>query len=106
MTMQLMSSKKIKDHYGEFVNTARKQGVVHTSHGRTTLVTLSFEEFEELANAVSDKKPEYKTALETLRSKESNKSILDFAGAGTAHSKFKSTCEVDDFIRNLRREWD
>ena len=105
MTMQLISSKKIKDHYGAFVDTARKQGVVHTSHGRKTLVTLSFEAFEELAYAVSDKKPEYKIALETLKRKENSQSIVDFAGAGTQHSTFQSTHEVDAFIRKLRKEW-
>ena len=43
--MRLMSSKNIKDHYGEFVNTARQQRVIHTSHDRTVLVSLAFEKF-------------------------------------------------------------
>lgn len=103
--MQCMSSKKIKDHYGAFVEAARKQGVIHTSHGRETLVTVSFERFELLANAVSTEKPEYKQALQKLRHQKKEASLSDFAGSGVAHSTFKSTHEVDDFITNLRNEW-
>ncbi|MGB8816970.1 MAG: hypothetical protein WCC66_03520 [Rhizobiaceae bacterium] len=39
--MKLMSSKDIKDRYGHFSDTARRETVVHTSHGRPTLVTIS-----------------------------------------------------------------
>lgn len=39
--MKRMTSKEIKDHYGEFSETARRETVVHTSHGRPTLVTIS-----------------------------------------------------------------
>ena len=104
--MQVMPSKMIKDRYGEFVEIARKQGVVHTSHGRTTLVSLSFERFEELAKAVSEIKPEYSMELEALKHKKKAKTILDFAGVGAPHSEFQSKEEVDSFIRNLRNEWD
>ena len=38
-----MSSKEIKDHYGVFAETARRELVVHTSHGRPTLVTMSID---------------------------------------------------------------
>jgi hypothetical protein len=41
--MKTMSSKEIKDHYGAFAETARRELVVHTSHGRPTLVTLSID---------------------------------------------------------------
>jgi hypothetical protein len=42
--MKRMTSKEIKDHYGEFSETARRETVVHTSHGRPTLVTISVEQ--------------------------------------------------------------
>lgn len=38
-----MSSKEIKDQYGAFVEAARRELVVHTSHGRPTLVTMSID---------------------------------------------------------------
>jgi hypothetical protein len=41
--MKMMSSKEIKDHYGAFVEAARHEPVVHTNHGRPTLVTISIE---------------------------------------------------------------
>ena len=39
--MKVMSAKEIKDHYGEFSEMARRETVVHTSHGRPVLVTIS-----------------------------------------------------------------
>ena len=41
--MKSMSSKEIKDRYGAFAEAARREPVVHTSHGRPTLVTISIE---------------------------------------------------------------
>jgi hypothetical protein len=41
--MKSMSSKEIKDRYGVFAETARREPVVHTSHGRPTLVTISID---------------------------------------------------------------
>lgn len=43
MTMKTMSAKEIKDHYGAFTEAARREPVVHTSHGRPTLVTISID---------------------------------------------------------------
>jgi hypothetical protein len=46
--MKSMSSKEIKDHYGVFAEAARREPVVHTSHGRPTLVTISIERARKL----------------------------------------------------------
>jgi hypothetical protein len=43
MTVKLMPSKQIKDHYGAFQELARKHPIIHTSHGRKTLLTISIE---------------------------------------------------------------
>ena len=54
--MIVMSSKAIKDHYGVFADAARREPVVHTSHGRQTLVTISIDkalEIPELRDAIS-----------------------------------------------------
>jgi hypothetical protein len=37
------SSKEIKDRYGAFAEAARRETVVHTSHGRPSLVTISID---------------------------------------------------------------
>ena len=41
--MKTMSSKEIKDRYGAFAEAARREPIVHTSHGRRTLVTISID---------------------------------------------------------------
>ncbi len=41
--MKMMSSEEIKDRYGVFAETARREPVIHTSHGRPTLVTISID---------------------------------------------------------------
>src|SRR5579863_6603207 len=46
--MKSMSSKEIKDRYGAFAEAARREPVVHTSHGRPTLVTISIDRAREL----------------------------------------------------------
>ena len=46
--MKSMSSKEIKDRYGAFAEAARREPVVHTSHGRPTLVTISIERAQKL----------------------------------------------------------
>lgn len=56
--MKTMSSKEIKDHYGVFVETARRELVVHTNHGRPTLVTMSIDRARSI--------PELKNELDQL----------------------------------------
>jgi len=41
--MKTMSAKEIKDRYGAFAEAARREPVVHTNHGRATLVTISID---------------------------------------------------------------
>jgi len=41
--MKFMSSKEIKDRYGAFAEAARRETIIHTSHGRPTLVTISID---------------------------------------------------------------
>ena len=43
MSVKTMSAKEIKDRYGVFAETARREPVVHTNHGRPTLVTISID---------------------------------------------------------------
>ena len=53
-----MSSKEIKDHYGVFVETARRELVVHTNHGRPTLVTMSIDRARTILQLQGDLAPE------------------------------------------------
>jgi hypothetical protein len=53
--MKTMTSKEIKDHYGAFTEAVRREPVVHTSHGRPTLVSISID----LARSI----PELQTEL-------------------------------------------
>jgi hypothetical protein len=46
--MKVMTSKEIKDHYGDFTEVARRETVVHTSHGRPTLVTISIDRAKQI----------------------------------------------------------
>lgn len=52
--MKTMSAKEIKDRYGLFVETARREPVVHTSHGRATLVTISIDRARTIAELRSE----------------------------------------------------
>ncbi len=52
--MKTMSSKEIKDRYGVFAETARRELVVHTSHGRPTLVTISIDRARSIPQLQSD----------------------------------------------------
>jgi hypothetical protein len=46
--MKSMSSKEIKNRYGAFAEAARRETIVHTSHGRPTLVTISIDRARKL----------------------------------------------------------
>lgn len=90
-----MSAKQIKDHFGAFVETARREPVIHTHHGREVLVTMSVEkarEHEILPRPKSDQVPAKRNAL------------LDLIGVGRKYSIYKSGEDVDRAIRKMRDE--
>ncbi len=75
--MIMMSSKAIKDRYGEFVDAARREPVIHTNHGRQTLVTISIERAREI--------PELRDALGEIDQSdrlERLEKLLALGGAG------------------------
>lgn len=76
--MQKMSAKEIKDRYGLFVEAARREPVVHTNHGRPTLVTISID------RALSI--PQLRSEIENLALADDRKEraarLLALAGAG------------------------
>ena len=92
-----MSSKEIKDRYGDFVETARREPVIHTSHGRPTLVTLSIEAARQI--------PELRVKLEAAEHGRSRNSLLNYLGKGRRWSRFKSDEEIAAFLRSERDAW-
>ena len=95
--MKLMSSKEIKDRYGEFSETARRETVVHTSHGRPTLVTISVDR----AKSIPELNREISVAA-TLDKTEVLARLRSFAGAGVALVGSQSVEELDQRSRQFR----
>lgn len=95
--MKTMSSKEIKDRYGLFAETARRESVLHTSHGRPTLVTISIER----AKAI----PELRAELSGEEGRKKTNALLDALGKGTHLSAYRDEEEVVDALRRARDEW-
>jgi prevent-host-death family protein len=95
--MKKMSSKEIKDRYGEFVDAARREPVVHTSHGRPTLVTLSIDHARQI--------PALRDRLDAMEHGHPRRSLLDYAGKGRKLSRFKSDAEIEEFLESEREAW-
>lgn len=95
--MRTMSSKQIKDRYGEFVEAARREPILHTSHGRPVLVTLSIDRAREI--------PQLREMLEPSGQPAVGNKLWSYLGKGEAQSRFKSTDEADAAIRKMRDEW-
>ena len=72
-----MSSKEIKDRYGAFAETARRESVVHTAHGRPTLVTISIDR----ARAIPELRAELGAPTEADR-KARLARLLEVGGVG------------------------
>ena len=77
--MKVMSSKEIKDRYGDFAETARRETVVHTSHGRPTLVTISIDRAKEIPELRYDLSPQ-----ETNSRQDRLSRLLSLGGVGVA----------------------
>jgi prevent-host-death family protein len=97
--MKVMSSKDIKNHYGEFVETARRERVTHTHHGRPILVTMSIEEAKAL-DALKDAAAQ----VPGLGEARKRNKLIELAGKWRHLERFKSDQEIVDSIRKLRDE--
>ncbi len=95
--MKLMSSKEIKDRYGEFSETARRETVVHTSHGRPTLVTISVDR----AKSIPELNREISAAA-TIDKTEMLARLRSFAGIGVALVGSQSAEDMDQRGRQFR----
>jgi len=75
--MKSMSSKQIKDNYGAFVEAARREPVVHTSHGRPTLVTISIDRARTLPGLREELQPS-----EAMKREDAIARFLAYGGSG------------------------
>ena len=95
--MRQMTSKEIKDHFGDFTEAARRETIVHTSHGRPTLVTISVDRartIPELSRELSGAAATDKAALlERLQS---------FSGAGIKLVGKQTAADIDKRSRIFR----
>lgn len=97
MPMKTMSSKEIKDRYGLFAETARRELVVHTSHGRPTLVTMSIDRARQIPQISAELAP-------AERGKRVNV-LLEALGKGEHLSAYATPEEADAAIRRERDGW-
>jgi hypothetical protein len=95
--MKMMSSKEIKDRYGEFTETARREPVVHTTHGRPTLVTISIDR----AKGIPELSREISTS-QSLGKQEKLARIRQFAGIGVKLVGQQTVEELDKRSREFR----
>ncbi len=95
--MKLMSSKEIKDHYGAFSDTARRETVVHTSHGRPTLVTISVDR----AKGIPELNREISAAA-AIDKTEMLARLRIFAGVGVALVGSQLAEDLDERSRHFR----
>ncbi len=93
----MMSSKEIKDHYGSFAETARRELVVHTSHGRPTLVTMSIDRARSI--------PELKGDLSVVEGSDRRhkfERLVALAGIGVKLVGEQSPAEIAKRSREFR----
>jgi hypothetical protein len=96
--VKTMSAKEIKDRYGAFAETARREAVVHTSHGRPTLVTISIDR----ARAIPQLRSELGAATCADDRQERLKRLLAMGGLGARLLGEQSREDMDRRSREFR----
>jgi prevent-host-death family protein len=96
--MKTMTSTEIKNHFGEFIETARREPVVLTQHGRKVLMAMPIEEAEEL-RALKERSAQQQPAAPAKRN-----ALLDLIGKGRKYSSYKSDEEILEAIRAMRED--
>ena len=88
--MKVMSSKEIKDSYGAFTEAARREPVVHTSHGRPTLVTISIDRAKTI--------PELSKELHLQGSADRQEKLARFLEFGGIGVKLAGEVSVEELL--------
>lgn len=101
--MRRMSSKQIKDHYGDFIETARREPVIHTNHGRPIAVTIPLETARQIPELKAELPPANPTEGNAPQNRGENP-FLKYLGR-QSESRFKTVEEVDAAIRRERDAW-
>jgi prevent-host-death family protein len=97
--MKIMTSTEIKNHFGDFVEAARREPVVMTQHGRRVFMAMPIEEAEEL-RALRESPTEPKLPAKPMK----RNLLFELAGKGRQHSIYKSAEDIDRAIRQMRDE--
>ncbi len=95
--MKTMSSKEIKDRYGAFVEAARRELVVHTSHGRPTLVTMSIDRARSIPQLQGDLPSE-----SNIDRKQKFERLMALAGIGVKLVGEQSAADLAKRSREFR----
>lgn len=89
-----MSSKEIKDRYGAFTEAARREPVIHTTHGRPTLVTISIDRARKI--------PELSSELQMPVSKGKKELLARFLALGGIGVKLVGEQSVEELDKRSR----
>ena len=92
--MKIMSSKEIKDRYGAFTEAARREPVIHTTHGRPTLVTISIDRARKI--------PELSSELQMPVSKGKKELLARFLALGGIGVKLVGEQSVEELDKRSR----
>jgi hypothetical protein len=93
-----MSAKEIRDHYGAFVEAARREPVVHTNHGRPTLVTISIDR----ARTIPQLRADLENASERDDRKDRFARLLALGGSGVKAAGAPSATSLAHRSRDFR----
>jgi hypothetical protein len=92
--MKVMSSKEIKEKYGLFTEAARREPVVHTVHGRSTLVTISIDRARRI--------PELRNELGFPSDAEKNERLARFLALGGSGVRSDAPQTTEDLAGRSR----
>jgi hypothetical protein len=95
--MKTMSSKEIKDRYGAFAEAARRELIVHTSHGRPTLVTISIDRARSIPQLQNDLAPQT-----SEDKKERLARLIALGGVGVSLIGEQSVADLEKRSREFR----
>lgn len=92
--MKTMSAKEIKDRYGVFTETARREPVVHTNHGRPTLVTISIDRARSI--------PQLRDDLEVVAATDKKDRILRLLALGGSGVRSQNPQSAEELATRSR----
>ena len=93
--MKTINIADARDYFDASIMPSLHEPIIVTDSHKEIAVILSPEDFRQLLQAVKQ---------DITNSKP--KTLIDFLGAGKAHSRFSSVKDIDAFVSNNREVWD